>query len=119
MTEARAQARVQYLSQHDALTGLPNRSRLRDYLEQNLASLRSGSTLTLLYIDLDRFKPVNDTLGHAAGDEVLIGVASRLRERTRDGDLVARLGGDEFVVVLHRMGEDNDIDRLCNESSMR
>jgi len=112
--ETRAQARVQYLSQHDALTGLPNRSRLRDYLEQNLASLRSGSTLTLLYIDLDRFKPVNDTLGHAAGDEVLIGVASRLRERTRDGDLVARLGGDEFVVVLHRMGEDNDIDRLCN-----
>ncbi len=61
--ETRAQARVQYLSQHDALTGLPNRSRLRDYLEQNLASLRSGSTLTLLYIDLDRFKPVNDTLG--------------------------------------------------------
>ncbi len=112
--ETRAQARVQYLSQHDALTGLPNRARLRDYLEQNLASLRSGSTLTLLYIDLDRFKPVNDTLGHAAGDEVLIGVASRLRERTRDGDLVARLGGDEFVVVLHRMGEDDDIDRLCN-----
>ncbi len=112
--ETKAQARVQYLSQHDPLTGLPNRSRLRDYLEQNLASLRSGSTMTLLYIDLDRFKPVNDTLGHAAGDEVLMGVASRLRERTRDGDLVARLGGDEFVVALHRMSEDEDIDRLCN-----
>ena len=112
--ETKAQARVQYLSQHDPLTGLPNRSRLRDYLEQNLASLRSDSTLTLLYIDLDRFKPVNDTLGHAAGDEVLMGVASRLRERTRDGDLVARLGGDEFVVALHRMSEDGGIDRLCN-----
>ena len=112
--ETKAQARVQYLSQHDPLTGLPNRSRLRDYLEQNLASLRSGSTMTLLYIDLDRFKPVNDTLGHAAGDEVLMGVASRLRERTRDGDLVARLGGDEFVAALHRMSEDEDIDRLCN-----
>jgi len=112
--ETRAQARVQYLSQHDALTGLPNRSRLRDYLDQNLAALRSGSALTLLYIDLDRFKPVNDLLGHAAGDEVLIGVASRLRQHTRDGDLVARLGGDEFVVALHRMSEDTDIDRLCN-----
>ncbi|MCQ4294775.1 EAL domain-containing protein [Pseudomonas stutzeri] len=112
--ETKAQARVQYLSQHDALTGLPNRTRLRDYLDHNLASMRSGSTLTLLYIDLDRFKPVNDTLGHAAGDEVLIGVASRLRQHTRDGDLVARLGGDEFVVALHRMSEDEDIDRLCN-----
>ncbi len=111
--ETKAQARVQYLSQHDALTGLPNRSRLRDYLEQNLTSPRSGSILTLLYIDLDRFKPVNDTLGHAAGDEVLIGVASRLREHTRDGDLVARLGGDEFVVALHRISEATDIDHLC------
>ncbi len=111
--ETQAQARVQYLSQHDALTGLPNRSHLRDYLEQHIASLRSGSTLTLLYIDLDRFKPVNDTLGHAAGDELLIGVAARLHQCTRDGDLVARLGGDEFVVALQRMHTDIDIDRLC------
>ena len=112
--ETKAQARVQYLSQHDALTGLPNRSRLHEYLERNLEALRSASTLTLLYIDLDRFKPVNDTLGHAAGDEVLIGVASRLRQCTREGDLVARLGGDEFVIVVHRMSDDTDIDRLCS-----
>lgn len=111
--ETRAQARVQYLSQHDALTGLPNRARLRDHLEGRLAALRGASRLAVLYLDLDRFKPVNDTLGHAAGDEVLIGVAQRLKQCTRDDDLVARLGGDEFVMVLGRLGTPEDIARLC------
>ncbi|MCG6542181.1 EAL domain-containing protein [Pseudomonas sp. KSR10] len=111
--ETRAQARVQYLSQHDALTGLPNRNRLRDYLEAKLASLSSGSRLTVLYIDLDRFKPVNDTLGHGAGDEVLIGVSNRLKQCIRGDDLVARLGGDEFLMVMSRLQLNEDVDKLC------
>ncbi len=111
--ETRAQARVQYLSQHDALTGLPNRNQLRDYLDTKLASLTNTSWLTVLYVDLDRFKPVNDTLGHGAGDEVLAGVANRLRQCVRADDLVARLGGDEFVMVMSRLQQNEDIETLC------
>ncbi len=111
--ETRAQARVQYLSQHDALTGLPNRNRLRDHLEARLAALNEGSRLAVLYIDLDRFKPVNDTLGHGAGDEVLVGVSNRLKQCIRGDDLVARLGGDEFVIVMGRVQHDEDLEKLC------
>jgi diguanylate cyclase (GGDEF)-like protein/PAS domain S-box-containing protein len=111
--ETKAQARVQYLSQHDALTGLPNRNRLRDYLEEKLNTLTTASRLTLLYIDLDQFKPVNDTLGHGAGDEVLLSVANRLKQCVRGGDLVARLGGDEFVMVMTRLQHNDDIEALC------
>lgn len=112
--ETRAQARVQYLSQHDALTGLPNRSHLQEYLASRLKGLADGrARLTLLYIDLDRFKPVNDTLGHAAGDEVLIGVADRLKQCVRSDDMVARIGGDEFVMVISRLRDRDDISQLC------
>lgn len=111
--ETRAQARAQYLSQHDALTGLPNRNRLRDYLDAKLSSLTADARLTVLYIDLDRFKPVNDTLGHGAGDEVLIGVSQRLKQCIRGDDLVARLGGDEFVMVMSRLQNNEDVDKLC------
>ncbi|MCQ4312687.1 EAL domain-containing protein [Pseudomonas stutzeri] len=111
--ETQAQARVQYLSQHDALTGLPNRNRLRDYLETKLDSLTSTSRLTVLYIDLDRFKPVNDTLGHGAGDEVLVSVSNRLKQCIRGDDLVARLGGDEFVMVMSRLQHNEDVEKLC------
>ncbi|MGM3388354.1 EAL domain-containing protein [Stutzerimonas stutzeri] len=111
--ETKAQARVQYLSQHDALTGLPNRNRLREYLETRLATVTSVSKLAVLYIDLDRFKPVNDTLGHGAGDEILVGVSSRLKQCVRADDLVARLGGDEFVMVLGRLQGGDDIEGLC------
>lgn len=112
--ETRAQARIHYLSQHDPLTGLPNRSRLQEHLTTRLQALGgTNAKLTLLYIDLDRFKPVNDTMGHAAGDEVLMRVAERLRQCIRADDLVARIGGDEFVMVLSRLRNHEDINQLC------
>ena len=90
-----------YLATHDALTGLPNRALLRDRAEQAItASRRSGHHVGLLLLDLDRFKEINDTLGHRYGDTLLKQVGPRLREHLRDTDTVARLGGDEFVVLL-------------------
>lgn len=94
----------------DALTGLPNRLLFRDRLAQELASaVAGGSRGALLYIDLDHFKRVNDTVGHAAGDQLLTIVAQRLRACVKDGDTVARLAGDEFTVVLRQVADPDGV----------
>jgi len=93
--------RVHHVAQHDVLTGLPNRSLLQDRLGQAIAySTRNGRPVWVVLIDLDRFKFVNDSMGHKAGDVLLMTVAARLRSCLRDSDTVARLSGDEFVVIL-------------------
>jgi diguanylate cyclase (GGDEF)-like protein/PAS domain S-box-containing protein len=101
-----AEERVQYLAYYDALTGLPNRTLLQDRLSKALASARrQKDKVALLFLDLDRFKDINDSLGHALGDFVLQEVAERLKGWAREQDTVARLGGDEFLIVLTRVRE--------------
>ncbi len=101
----RALGKMKHIAHHDPLTGLGNRLALDVYFEHALAQAkRQHSQLGVLALDLDDFKPVNDRLGHAAGDEVLCEVARRLRRCVRGGDLVARTGGDEMVIVSH-LGE--------------
>src|SRR5260221_3352499 len=96
-----AKARAQHLADHDALTGLPNRRILEDRLTQALAlSKRNRKQTAVMFIDLDRFKPINDSLGHAVGDVLLKEVSQRLVNQLRVGDTICRIGGDEFVVVL-------------------
>src|SRR5580658_1244930 len=95
-----AQARLQHFATHDSLTDLPNRLLLADRLEQAIAHADRNSTrFALLLIDLDHFKAVNDSLGHAAGDELLAEVARRLTAAVRKSDTLARFGGDEFVLI--------------------
>lgn len=95
------EAKIHHLAYYDALTGLPNRSLFLDRLNQVLAkSIRHDQQSALLFMDLDRFKTINDSLGHDIGDELLIEISDRLKEMMRDEDTVARLGGDEFVVIL-------------------
>lgn len=96
-----AERRIQYLAAHDGLTGLPNRGSFSELLEFSIKSARRNSKkCAVLFVDLDRFKVINDSLGHAIGDRLLIEVSQRLRANVRESDVVARLGGDEFVVIL-------------------
>jgi diguanylate cyclase (GGDEF)-like protein len=110
ITERRnAEARISHLARYDELTALPNRVNFRDEMERLLAISHSAARLSaLLFIDLDQFKQVNDTLGHPCGDELLCAVADRLREMLRPEDFVARFGGDEFVVFQQNIKSEED-----------
>lgn len=109
-------ARLQRMAQYDQLTQLPNRALLRDRLQNSLAQARTDSgRMALLYVDLDRFKEVNDTHGHAVGDMLLQAVANRLKGCVRETDTVARIGGDEFVVLLHSIHAAEDADNVAGK----
>ncbi len=98
---------VEFMAYHDALTSLPNRINIEEYLEHRLiVAKRQSSRVSILFIDLDRFKTINDTLGHDVGDELLIQSAKRMREALRESDMLARIGGDEFVIIVEALNED-------------
>ncbi len=103
----RGEEQLAYLAYHDALTGLPNRILVEQEVDLALArARRAGGAAALMFVDLDDFKEVNDTLGHAAGDRLLAGVSARLRGVLRDSDVLARQGGDEFLVLLGDLSDD-------------
>ena len=107
---------LHYQAHHDALTGLANRVLFNDRLEQAIEKAkRSKTNLALLFIDLDHFKEINDSLGHAVGDEILKDVTSRLRETIRDEDTLARLGGDEFTIILENLAQGQDASVLAQK----
>jgi diguanylate cyclase (GGDEF)-like protein len=112
----RAEARIEELATRDPLTGLPNRLLLADRLAQGIAgAVRSGETLAVLFIDLDHFKQINDTLGHQVGDHLLKEVARRLSAVVRKDDTLARLGGDEFVIVLEGLRSIEDVAQIAQK----
>lgn len=112
----KAEAQLYYEAHHDALTKLPNRAMFSDRLSYSLRHLKRhpDQRFAVLFIDLDRFKMINDTLGHHAGDEFLIEIALRLRECVRDNDILARLGGDEFVILLDSLQSQDDIEEVAS-----
>lgn len=116
VSESRAMAlKMSHLAQHDQLTDLPNRVLLHDRLSHALANLRPNHKGALLFVDLDHFKHINDSLGHPAGDHVLKEVAGRLRRVIRTGDTVSRQGGDEFVILLTRLNDLRDAARVSEK----
>jgi diguanylate cyclase (GGDEF)-like protein len=109
-----AEDQIRHLALHDSLTGLPNRLQFHQHLDRAVArAKRHGQLMAVFGLDLDRFKHVNDTLGHATGDALLAEVAARLKESVRDSDLVGRLGGDEFAIVAEDLAAPEDAMRLA------
>jgi diguanylate cyclase (GGDEF)-like protein/PAS domain S-box-containing protein len=111
-----AEQRIAHMAHHDALTGLPNRVLLRDRIQQAIAQAhRGGTQLAVLFLDLDRFKNINDSLGHQLGDRLLQSVASRILVCVREGDTVSRVGGDEFVIVIPGIGSAADASGVASK----
>ena len=112
----RADERIEYLASHDSLTGLPNREMFNHLLHSAIeVAQRRQLQFAMLFIDLDRFKVINDSLGHEAGDALLVVMADRLRQNLRASDIVARLGGDEFVVILEHSAAREDIEDIARK----
>jgi diguanylate cyclase (GGDEF)-like protein/PAS domain S-box-containing protein len=112
--EKRSEEQVQQYAYHDHLTGLPNRRLLDDRLSIAIAQAkRSTELIAVIFLDLDNFKPVNDTYGHDAGDELLQQLANRIVSNVRDGDTVSRVGGDEFVVILPKVKTKLETEQLA------
>lgn len=112
-----AEEKIRFLAHHDALTGLPNRQLLQDRLIQAIAQCRRNNTqLALLFIDLDDFKRINDSLGHEVGDRLLTMVAGRLKSCLREGDSIARLGGDEFVLIASSLDHGDDAGLIARKA---
>ncbi|WP_431065611.1 putative bifunctional diguanylate cyclase/phosphodiesterase [Methylotuvimicrobium sp.] len=111
-----SEERLNYLAHHDPLTGLPNRLLFQDRLAQGILQAQRGkSMIAVMFLDLDRFKLINDTLGHPIGDELLVAVAERLRRCARETDTIARLGGDEFAVILSSMTREEDVEHVAQK----
>lgn len=109
-----SEAEIRYLASHDALTGLPNRAMFAERLERALATLPAGKGfVAVLYLDLDRFKQVNDTLGHPIGDELIRQFANRVTGLIRDTDTLSRVGGDEFTVIINGVPSGSPVEALC------
>jgi diguanylate cyclase (GGDEF)-like protein/PAS domain S-box-containing protein len=116
MDRRSTEQRLAHLAQFDALTGLPNRNLFKDRLHQALSQAQRNHWLVgLLFIDLDRFKTVNDTLGHNAGDVLLVHIAESLQSCVRSGDTVGRLGGDEFVIILSNLAKPDDVSGIAHK----
>jgi diguanylate cyclase (GGDEF)-like protein len=111
--QRRAESRIAFMARHDALTSLPNRALFRERIEQAVSHANRGNGFSVLSVDLDQFKPVNDTLGHPVGDKLLETVAQRLLSCVREVDTVARLGGDEFAIVQCNVHSPEDAGQLA------
>ena len=114
-TTTESENRIAHIAMHDALTNLANRHQFTEALRNECNALGDGGTpFALLMVDLDRFKPINDTLGHPIGDLVLQRIANRLRLAARDGDIVARIGGDEFAIIAFGLGDPDAATTVAN-----
>jgi diguanylate cyclase (GGDEF)-like protein len=109
----RTEDSIGFMARHDALTKLPNRTMFQDRMEEAIAMTGRGDQFAVFCLDLDKFKQVNDTMGHPVGDALLVAVADRLRDCVREGDTVARLGGDEFGIIQLAVRQPDDSDRLA------
>ena len=111
-----AKNELEHMAYHDSLTSLPNRTNIENYLQKRLANVtRKHMKIALLFIDLDRFKNINDTLGHDIGDELLIEASKKLKHLLRESDILSRFGGDEFIVVVEDFNDEASIAHLCEK----